>query len=533
MNRNFSVKLTASQLERRIRLAEKRTLSYPMDDMDFILMDVEHPKDKKRHAHQCSGDLTGRTIEFWSVAHSVLNNPDDAKLTELYRRSFQAEKPSDYIMRFAPYCEYANDFSAYEFIKENIDKLADAAKGLTEEEAVEKLPFYFDYASIIQAMAYLYGWTGDKKYLDLIKIYEKKNTPQFQGAHGHATLVLMRSLALAARISGDLSFLETPKKFIDKIISDGCLYYDGSLSEEFPHSRRNEGCTIADWIILNLRYAFLTGDESAYDRAEDSLYNALYFNQFITGGFGHRNYAYRGYTPEIEEAWWCCTESAGVAMSIFAKYSVIRTDKGIRINYLVPGVYTLNENGRIIKVTVSTSFPDKFEAKIKVEGGDLPVEVRVPYYVKNYARTDAENDGAKSITVSGDIGHYYEKRNDAYVLKYGVGILAPMVYNWNSEIEDKTTSVPEGYVAKKIDSMKFTVLEKDYDKNGFLKLEREPYPFWGYYEEGVNARLAIKNASVNVKVRLADGQETTLFFQPMLCATSNLTLRSFPVAFDI
>ncbi len=56
--------LAASQLSFRIGLARTRTAAYPLDSLDFIMMDLERPDNRTRHAHWCAGDLTGRLLEF-------------------------------------------------------------------------------------------------------------------------------------------------------------------------------------------------------------------------------------------------------------------------------------------------------------------------------------------------------------------------------------------------------------------------------------------------------------------------------------
>ena len=51
---------------------------------------------------------------------------------------------------------------------------------------------------------------------------------------------------------------------------------------------RNEGCSIADWLMLNLNAGLITGEDGAYEKAERIFWNALAFNQWINGSFGHR-----------------------------------------------------------------------------------------------------------------------------------------------------------------------------------------------------------------------------------------------------
>ena len=83
--------LSQSQLSFRIGLARERTQKYPMDDMNFILMDLERPEQSSRHAHWCAGDLTGRTLEFLSTADGV-DGVTDERLPEMFNRILNTQR---------------------------------------------------------------------------------------------------------------------------------------------------------------------------------------------------------------------------------------------------------------------------------------------------------------------------------------------------------------------------------------------------------------------------------------------------------
>ena len=51
-----------SQLKARLGLAKKRLESYPLHSMNFVMMDLERPRLRTRHAHWCTYDLMGRTL---------------------------------------------------------------------------------------------------------------------------------------------------------------------------------------------------------------------------------------------------------------------------------------------------------------------------------------------------------------------------------------------------------------------------------------------------------------------------------------
>ena len=82
-----------SQVDFRIGLARTRTASYPLDSMDFIMMDLERPDGCSRHAHWCTGDLTGRLLEFLSSAEGV-DGKSDPRLADLFERILRQRRRS-------------------------------------------------------------------------------------------------------------------------------------------------------------------------------------------------------------------------------------------------------------------------------------------------------------------------------------------------------------------------------------------------------------------------------------------------------
>ena len=85
--------LSPSQTKFRLGLVRQRTRTYPLDSMDFIMMDLERPEGHHRHAYQCAGDLTGRLLEFLSHAEGV-DGQHDERLPELFERILRQRRPS-------------------------------------------------------------------------------------------------------------------------------------------------------------------------------------------------------------------------------------------------------------------------------------------------------------------------------------------------------------------------------------------------------------------------------------------------------
>ena len=91
--------LAPSQLSFRLGLARTRSSAYPMDSMDFIMMDLERPEGCSRHAHWCTGDLTGRLLEFLSCAEQV-DGKSDPRLDALFERILKQRRPSGLFSRY-------------------------------------------------------------------------------------------------------------------------------------------------------------------------------------------------------------------------------------------------------------------------------------------------------------------------------------------------------------------------------------------------------------------------------------------------
>jgi len=134
-------RLSQSQIKFRLGLVRQRTRTYPLDSMDFIMMDLERPDGHHRHAYQCTGDLTGRLLEFLSHAEGV-DGQHDARLPELFERIMRQRQPSglfgriiaDPMISHACFSACARFFPGfiYHYELTNDMRSLDAAVGLAE-----------------------------------------------------------------------------------------------------------------------------------------------------------------------------------------------------------------------------------------------------------------------------------------------------------------------------------------------------------------------------------------------------------------
>lgn len=546
-----------SQLKARLQLAKKRLESYPLHDMNFVAMDLEHPTRRRRQADFCSYDLTGRTLLFYSLADGI-DGTHIERLPELFKRIMNNRRPdglfvhpevaypglnaphwnlvyTHFLSGLVNYYSLTGDMRALDAAEEAANNWLDRSEELYALIRSNGKAPHNMAAWLTEGFADLYRETGNQKYLDAVKYIKNECFGAYQGAHSHGYMTTLRGIMRAAIYANDRELAEFVKEKREEILKNGVTEI-GDICEAFPHnSPRNEGCSIADWVMLNLLYGHYFDDANAYKIAEHSLWNALFFNQFVTGGFGHRHFAYRGYCTYIEEAWWCCTQNAGTCMAEVARHTVTVRNGKIHLNFLIPGEFTVPSEQKDITVTVTTKFPTKATTVIKVNGTKEDIKIRIPDYIKDVTQRRVENDFGYTVYLDGKMGHYTEKHSDGYLLKYGPLVLAPMYYSWDmtTKAPDETT-IPEGYLRETMPGYKCTLDLGDADENGFYHLEHNPIPKWLIYEEGEMADISGGEvAAVNVPVCFDDSMNKTLYFQPICSATSCLTLNDIPVVFDL
>ncbi|NLP10424.1 hypothetical protein GX408_08520, partial [bacterium] len=471
--------LAPSQLSFRIGLARTRMASYPCDSMDFVMMDLERPDRRSRHAHWCTGDLSGRLLEFLCCAEGV-DGKNDARLEELFQRILQQRRPSGFIGRYSaspddPVPEqdpvragaasklFHGLLRYYELTGE--PRALSAAKGLAEvlwsvhEEWAKRLadPRTFGDVSqwVVEPFARLYNITKDPRWIEFCRmIRDGLQSCENRVCHSHGFLSTLRGLQELTLITGDLSWNEAVDRNYRIIVEKQFEMADGNIPEKFPHSERNEGCSIADWLMLNLNQGLIHGDDLAYDKAERIFWNALAFNQLITGGLGHRRITANGYgVDKIHEAWWCCTQNGGMAMSHYARHTVTLRQKTLQINLLTPGQFQVPlPGGGFARLRIDTAYPARPETVIEAENMpvEMPLRVRIPSCMQDANIQETRDGKRRRVLLSGKIGHRIEQCHPGVILTYGPLVLAP-----GRGAENKATAkdsfsegAPAGYIPK-------------------------------------------------------------------------------------
>ena len=552
--------LSPSQTKFRLGLVRQRTRTYPLDSMDFIMMDLERPEGHHRHAYQCAGDLTGRLLEFLSHAEGV-DGQHDERLPELFERILRQRQPSGLFGQILDdrtigneecLCACSRVFPGliYYYELTNDARALEAAVGLAEltirsQEIWRRhlhagggrwIPFW-----ITEHMAMLYGVTGKQAYLDFVGMINDGLEMPDKGTHAHGYMATLRGLQTAALITGDAAWNAKPDAARRMIIERQYEFPDGGTPEGFPHSGRTEGCPIADWLMLNLNTAAITGDDAAYEHAEHILWNALAFNQLNTGCFCHRSTSPVGYNMSgIEEAWWCCLHHGGLALAKYARHAVTLRDKTLQVNLLVPGTYRLAlPGGREAEVRISTSYPARAEAIVSATGvpEGMSLRLRVPGCVRRPVVTETRDNDRVQLGLSGRLGHHVESCHGGALLKYGPLVLSPAIYSWQGEGNGCYTAAaseahaPTGYIPESMPGGLPLLDTPAPDADGLLPLSDLPRPDWMYFDEGATSRCGVEGSAANVTLKFPDGKEKILRFTPLCYNTSCLSLFDTPIVF--
>jgi hypothetical protein len=550
--------LARSQLSFRIGLARTRTTSYPMDSMDFIMMDLERPAGCSRHAYWCTGDLTGRLLEFLSCAEQV-DGKSDPRLGALFERILKQRRPSGLFSRYSGLSDKPpeDDFRAagsgrlfpgliryYELTGDA--RALEAAEGLARrlwsfrdqwQKHLKSTSGRFIEAWVSEPFARLYAITKDQRWLEFCSMIRENLGTCETHCHAHGFMSTLRGLQVAALVTGDRSWNDKPEQNRGLIIEKRFEMPDGCTPEALPRSSRNEGCSIADWLMLNLNAGLILNDDAAYDKAERIFWNALAFNQWITGAFGTRGLTANGYgVNRMQEAWWCCVHHAGMAMAEYARHVVTCREGMIRVNFLVPGEYTVPlPGGKEARVKITTSYPARAEATIEASGlpAGVKVKLRIPTCVRKPEVSESRTAQKVQLVFNGKLGHRVEQRRPGVVLTYGPLVLVPASYDFGAvPLTDADRQAPAGYVAEALPpGVSALKLDRNADADGFVPLEPGPVPVWSYWDEDPHSRTWVPGAVATVPVQLSDRQVKPLRFTPMCYNTSCLSLFETPVVF--
>lgn len=166
---------------------------------------------------------------------------------------------------------------------------------------------YICWTQTIEGLMALYEEARDPRYVELARQVAAR-TGRHPSQHSHGYLTSLRGILLLHTATGDASLLAQVEREWEELMASGNVFVHGAVPEAFkPMATRDEGCSEADWLRLNLALWRATGKTRYLENAELTLFNEFAFNQFASGDFGHRVLTAEGVSAASARAWWCCT----------------------------------------------------------------------------------------------------------------------------------------------------------------------------------------------------------------------------------
>ncbi len=310
----------------------------------------------------------------------------------------------------------------------------------------------------VEHLCVLYDLTGDDWFINMAeKLYQK-----FEGGKKNAISITARGMNENLSPSGHAvtyhEFLKLPatlyyytgkeyyrtafEKGIQMLERDHELADGLSSAVEFTSGKSSvqahELCNTIDF-NWSVGWALLATQNAYYaDKIEKSLYNSgmsgitpdfkahqyysapnmpissnmssNYNDNTSWGMFGKRRICYRpGHDTE------CCSGNVHRMLPTFINRSTMSNDKGLKINYYIPGSTRLDYKGEIFEFTQETNYPFEFRSKITIDHATknkIAFGLRIPQWATAYTITlngKTLEQGVNSEACYREIGRKFAK----------------------------------------------------------------------------------------------------------------------------
>jgi len=253
-----------------------------------------------------------------------------------------------------------------------------------EDQGGRPNPFWW---CITNALAELYRSSGDQKYLDMALRISETIPPVIKDSmHTHSYLLALRGIAQACELAGDQpelmdKLMEQYLYFRDHVMwpGGGIVEHLGSRENYIPDFWYDEGCSVADWLGLNLVLWRITQDTQYMDMAERVALNHLLFDQDALGGFCGE----RGVDFIREGSPWpfCCAQKGTTTLSELTQYVASTDGSQIYLNLFCPATVQLDFAGSPVAIDLETDYPASGRLSYSIQparGQQFPVKIRVP-----------------------------------------------------------------------------------------------------------------------------------------------------------
>jgi DUF1680 family protein len=346
------------EFQNRLIASESRLVSSdipPVFTGDFILADIKLDPEYPRRFSNYSGDLSGRYIEVMSLRGQ---EDDEAFLSQIVNTALKYQKKDgrfgsdtlDFrnvnitgehmallwgngrlLVGLMAYYRKSGDQEVLQAARKLGDFYLTTYEACATPENISKLADFgamgiICFTQYIEGMTELFQETRKPEYLEICqKVYPI--LPPRGNQHAHGYLSTLRGVLKLYELTGNEEDLDFVIMRYNDLKNSTDYTVFGSVMEFFGgKGLRDEGCASADFVRLALHLFRITSDQGYLNDAEMALYNALYFNQYPTGDFGHHiltinkqvvyeeqkdkstTFSIDGVSSHYRmAAWWCCT----------------------------------------------------------------------------------------------------------------------------------------------------------------------------------------------------------------------------------
>jgi|GEM_PF-2069491 len=403
----------SGDLADRVALTERRLAGHPFSP-ELVVEDVARKEGHQRRFEDYEGDVSGRVLGSWSYAARLLGQRP-AKLDTIAEQILTFQNPDGsfghhqqsegwdewgrqlfghgrLLMGLVEYYQLTGDERYLQAAEKLGDYIAGTVPGWTT--AIPGNPWdpnrdrsnfrnrfiKTHQTSVMEGLVTLSQVSGQRKYLEaareIVPLF-----PAFGFYHSHSYMNSMVGISKIYLQTGDEQYRKKVTDIYWRDIRTRVDQPDGGTSEYFPNNRRTEGCSVVDWLRLNLHMWAMSGEGVYMDEAENIWMNGLNFHQTQNGAFGHATRNARGYDSPYSESWWCCTMHGLFAYDDIAKYSTVMRDRELWINLFAPLETQLSVAGVPVEVRVETAYPaeGKITIHISPEQPEIfGVRIRIP-----------------------------------------------------------------------------------------------------------------------------------------------------------
>lgn len=239
--------------------------------------------------------------------------------------------------------------------------------------------------------------------------------------HSHGSLSQHRGLLLLYEATGDARYFQRVTNRWQCAVDGGYINPAGGVLEKFwvTGYDRDEGCSEADWLRLNLMLWRLTGETRYLDMAERLMHCAYPATQWPSGGFGHRTIGCDDVGPvafklPYVEALWCCGFHGALGLHDLKGYLAVgATNNVLFYNFPVEFKASVDVGGAGWRVS-SEALPTQVDVPVRTRltlagdpGRRLAVWLRVPDWAE---RVEVRHDGHLVATAGEQHGYARLKR---------------------------------------------------------------------------------------------------------------------------